>query len=463
MTQRRCPSCGSPVSARAVVCKKCGTNIDKALAEATASTSMMSPHDSPTVQYKPPPTNPDAGAVARGAGGGSMLTQSRMMQALRDATLGDYEILAELGRGGMATVYLAHDISLDRKVAIKVMSPALLDGEGAIERFKREAKTAAALSHPHIIPIYTVKQVGDLLFFVMKYVEGQPLDVVLRARGALPIQIVVQLLTQVAGALAYAHRRGVIHRDIKPANIMVDDEGWAVVTDFGIAKVSELHGLTLTGSTVGTPAYMSPEQCAAKPVTGQSDQYSLGIVGYELLSAKVPFTADSLMGMLIAQTNASPPPLLDVRKDCPRVLAQTIERMMAKSPEERWPSMDDVATALAPLQKTSDSVRTRVSMAALARVGAGRPRADDFVRPESPTPLNTPRSAGVTDLVEPPRRSLGWVWGAVALPLIGLLTWLATRDQAATPHPVPADSTPAITSPVDSPPGAPTTQPVNRD
>src|SRR5687767_5522151 len=174
MTQRQCPSCGTPVSARAVVCKKCGTNINKALAEATASTSMMSPHDSPTVQYKPPATNPEAGAVTGGAG--AMLTQSRMMQALRDATLGDYEILAELGRGGMATVYLAHDISLDRKVAIKVMSPALLDGEGAIERFKREARTAGALSHPHIIPIHAVKQSGDLLYFVMKYVQGRPLD-----------------------------------------------------------------------------------------------------------------------------------------------------------------------------------------------------------------------------------------------------------------------------------------------
>jgi serine/threonine protein kinase len=461
MTKRRCPSCGTPATARATVCRKCGTNINQALAEAaTASTSIMSPQDHPTVPYKGGPI----GKLDSVSGGGSILTRSRMMQALKDATLGDYEILVELGRGGMGTVYLAHDISLDRKVAIKVMSPALLDGEGGVERFKREARTAGALSHPNIIPIYAVKQSGDLIFFVMKYVEGQSLDEVLRLGGALPIPIVVELLSQVAGALAYAHRRGVIHRDVKPANIMVDDEGWAVVTDFGIAKVPELQGLTMTGSTVGTPAYMSPEQCAAKPVTGLSDQYSLGIVGYELLSAKVPFSADSLMGMLVAQTNASPPPLLEVRRDCPRLLAQTIERMMAKSPEDRWPSMDHVATALAPLQKAADSVRTRASLTALAGVSARRPRLDDFVRPESPTPFNTPRSGGTTDRFEPQRRSLGWVWGAVALPLIALLTWLATRDKPVTPaSPVSPDSTPVITPPVDTPPGAAATQPVNRD
>ncbi|MGH7678773.1 MAG: serine/threonine-protein kinase, partial [Gemmatimonadaceae bacterium] len=294
----------------------------------------MAAHDQPTLQYRP--------AVAKsGSVGGTLLTQSKIMQALREATLGDYEILAEIGRGGMATVYLAHDISLDRKVAIKVMSPALLDGEGAIERFKREAKTAGALSHPHIIPIHAVRQSGDLLYFVMKFVEGRTLDDVLRAQGGLAIPMVVQILTEVAGALAYAHRKGVVHRDVKPANIMLDDDGWAVVTDFGIAKVVEKKGLTLTGSTVGTPAYMSPEQCAAKDVTGKSDQYSLGIVGYELLTGKVPFEADSLMGMFMAQLNDVPTPLAEVRPDCPRLLAQTIERLMAKTPEERWPTLDD--------------------------------------------------------------------------------------------------------------------------
>ena len=184
--------------------------------------------------------------------------QEALLEALRLETLGEYEVLTELGRGGMATVDLAHDIALDRKVAIKVMSPALFSGEGMVERFKREARTAAALSHPHIIPIFAVKESQDLLYFVMKFVEGRPLDSIIKEVGPLPIPMVQAILTQVGGALGYAHRHGVIHRDVKPANIMLDSEGWAVVTDFGIAKVAEVHGLTMTGATVGTPSYMSP-------------------------------------------------------------------------------------------------------------------------------------------------------------------------------------------------------------
>ncbi len=359
-----------------------------------------------------------------------MLSQSRMMEALKSATLGDYEILAELGRGGMATVFLAHDISLDRKVAIKVMSPALLDGEGAVERFKREARTAGALSHPHIIPIHAVRESGELLYFVMKYVEGRALDNVIKDQGVLPIPMVVQVLTEVAGALAYAHRKGVVHRDVKPANIMLDDDGWAVVTDFGIAKVVQKQGLTMTGTTVGTPAYMSPEQCAAEVVTGRSDQYSLGIVGFELLSGRVPFAADSLMGMFMAQMHDLPPSLLDVRQDCPPLLARIVERMLAKAPDERWPSLDDVVTALAPLQKSEARESTRISMAALARVSDGRPRPTDFARPLSPSPRNS-QKASVQDAVLAPagaRRIPGWLWGAVAASLLaGAIVWTALK------------------------------------
>ena len=200
-------------------------------------------------------------------------TQDNLQEVLRQATIGEYEILGVLGRGGMATVYLAHDLSLNRKVAIKVLAPALFQiGEGMIERFKREARTAAALSHPHIIPIYAVKESHHILYFVMKYVAGRPLDAVIRDIGGLPIKMVQTILAQVGDALAYAHRHGVIHPDIKSANIMLDEEGWAVVTDFGIAKVEAAQGLTITGVTVGTPAYMSPEQCATEEVTGATDQ-----------------------------------------------------------------------------------------------------------------------------------------------------------------------------------------------
>ena len=191
---------------------------------------------------------------------GRKSTTEAALELLRHETLGEYEILAELGRGGMATVYLAHHIALERKVAIKVMAPALMD-EGLAERFRREARTAAALNHPHIIPIYGVYERSSLLYFVMKFVAGQSLDPILRKLGHLPVRVARTILAQAASALGYAHRRSVIHRDVKPANIMLDDEGWVVMTDFGIAKAPSATGLTLTGVTVGTPAYMSPEQC----------------------------------------------------------------------------------------------------------------------------------------------------------------------------------------------------------
>src|SRR2546427_4945869 len=232
-----CARCGARLGPGAYFCPRCGT------------TFPVAPADAPPVATAPPPPH-DAGREA-------------LLDALRHATLGDYEILAELGRGGMATVYLAHDVALDRKVAIKVLAPALLAmGEGMVERFKREARTAAALSHPHIIPIYAVRESDRVLYFVMQYVQGRALDSIIRDVGPLPIAMVQTILAQVGDALSYAHRHGIIHRDIKSANIMLDDEGRAVVTDFGIAKVVQAQGLTVTGVTVGTPTYMSPEQAA---------------------------------------------------------------------------------------------------------------------------------------------------------------------------------------------------------
>src|SRR6266566_1082456 len=256
--------------------------------------------------------------VTAPAAGPKETERDPLLDTLRKATLGEYEIQAELGHGGMATVYLAHDLALDRKVAIKVLAPALLlMGEGMGERFKREARTAAALSHPHIIPIYAVKESQDVLYFVMKYVRGRALDAVIRDVGPLPIAMVQAILAQVSDALGYAHRHGVIHRDVKSANIMLDEDGWAVVTDFGIAKVVQAEGLTLTGVTVGTPTYMSPEQCDMREVTGGSDQYSLGVVAYEMLTGHLPFKGDSTMSVMYAHFNEPPRPVTELRPDCP--------------------------------------------------------------------------------------------------------------------------------------------------
>ena len=323
-------------------------------------------------------------AAAPPAGPGSLPVSDREeFEALRAATLGDYDVAGELGRGGMATVYLAHDIALDRKVAIKVMSQVLNLGDG-VERFRREAKTAASLSHPNIIPIYAVQYTERLLYFVMKYVEGRSLDSIIKELGPLPVPMVQAILGQTASAFGYAHRRGVVHRDIKPGNILIDDEGWAVVTDFGIAKVSEAEQLTSTGLSVGTPTYMSPEQVAALPVTGASDQYALGVVAYEMLTGKPPFTGGGMMAMMYAHVHQEPAPIEAVRPDCPEGLRAAVMRMMAKDPADRWPSVEDVIAAIGSPTLTPDDP-TRSQLIAIAKTG--QRRAIGVTTPKSPIPL----------------------------------------------------------------------------
>ena len=237
-----CSRCGEPILPGAHFCPKCGMDISGAQGQLTTMNMPM-------------------------AASSAELAAEQMLTMLREASLGDYEILGELGRGGMATVYLGHDIALDRKVAIKIMNPQTLMGEGMLDRFKREARTAASLSHPHIIPIYLVKETDRILYFVMKFVQGRGLDSIIKEKGPLPM--VRSIVTKVGEALGYAHRRGVVHRDIKPANIMIDVEGMPIVTDFGIAKVADHQGLTMTGATIGTgsgPASLMSES-SGRPST----------------------------------------------------------------------------------------------------------------------------------------------------------------------------------------------------
>ncbi len=322
--------------------------------------------------------------------------QALALELLKQATIGEYEILRELGRGGMATVYLAHDIALDRKVAVKVMAPALLlMGEGMTERFKREARTAANLSHPNIIPIYTVKSAGKSLFFVMKFIAGRSLEQIIKDIGPMPVPMVQAILQQVTGALGYAHRHGIVHRDIKPANIMIDEEGWSVVTDFGIAKVAENRGLTMTGIAVGTPSYMSPEQCAAKDITGKSDQYSLGVVAYEMLTGHQPFEGDSAMAIMFAHFHETPKPLGDKRPDCPPELAAAVMRMLEKAPDKRYGSMEEAAQALGGRALTHDDP-VRLQLVGLARKGS----TSEILKQVPPPPTSPVPPAKTRQVVE---------------------------------------------------------------
>lgn len=292
-----------------------------------------------------------------------------MRRRLADATAGEYDILGELGRGGMATVYLAHDRSLDRRVAIKVMSPQLAAVDGMAERFLLEARVAAALAHPNIVPIHAVRRSGDLLYFVMRYVAGRSLDAVLAESGPLDVAVVCAVLRQVGAALEAAHCRGIIHRDIKPANILIDERGDAVVADFGIARVAARRGMTQVGETVGTPEYMSPEQCAGEALTGAADQYSLGVVAYELLSGAPPFTGAGLMQVVWRMVNEEIVPLEERRPDCAGALAAAVHRMLAHRADERWPFVADAISAL-PTSPQGTAAAVRNQLAALSRTAA---------------------------------------------------------------------------------------------
>ncbi len=258
-----------------------------------------------------------------------------------------YTFERELGRGGMGIVYLARDLTLDRQVALKVLPAELAERPDIRERFLREAKTAAHLSHPHIVPIYHADEIDGHAFFAMAFVEGESLGQRLSARGPLPPVEAVRYLREVAWALAYAHARGVIHRDIKPENILIEREsGRALVTDFGIARDGRQEGITVTGNVLGTVHYMSPEQAAGDFLDGRSDLYALGVVGYYILSGVFPFDSDSASAILVAHVTRDAPPLSSVAPSVPLDLSSVIDRALSKDPLDRYPAGEDFAEAL---------------------------------------------------------------------------------------------------------------------
>jgi serine/threonine-protein kinase len=376
-----------------------------------------------------------------------------LVERLRRATLGEYEIQGELGQGGMAVVLLAHDIALDRKVAIKVMHPAMVFGDGMVERFKREARTAASLSHPNIIPVYAVREAEGLLFFVMKLIPGTPLEAVMHELGPLPLPMVEAILGQVGSALSYAHRKGVVHRDIKPANILIDEDGWAVVTDFGIAKVAETEGLTITGMAVGTPTYMSPEQALGGEITGATDQYALGVVAYEMLGGKPPFAGGNSMALMYAHCNEEPVPLSELRPDCPAPLREVVERMLQKQPADRWPSMDEMLSAIG-LKILAPDDPNRSQLIEIARTGAKRRLATKLQTPRSPIPLGR-SSHNAPAAVPTPPSSRRWLWGAAAgVVALAAGVWILRPDPSAV-APVESPVTVEAPPPPAPPPPAP--------
>ncbi|MCE9601112.1 MAG: protein kinase [Gemmatimonadetes bacterium] len=263
-----------------------------------------------------------------------------MESLLREDTKGEYVVGRMLGRGGMAVVYLATETQLSRKVALKVLPPELTFGHG-VERFKREAKTAAALDHPNIIPIYRIGNSGKIFWYAMKYLEGKSLEDLLRERGAFPLDETIDILEQVADALDYAHDHHVIHRDIKPANVMLDNRNRVIVTDFGIAKALTEGKLTATDSVIGTPYFMSPEQGMGKTVSGASDQYSVGVMAYRMLAGHVPFDGDSAIDILHKHCMFEAPLLHDDMTEIPQHVSDAVARALSKKGDERFASVHD--------------------------------------------------------------------------------------------------------------------------
>jgi predicted Ser/Thr protein kinase len=361
-----------------------------------------------------------------------------------------FELDREIGRGGMGIVYLARDRRLKRPVAIKVLPPELSFRSDIRSRFLREAETAAQLSHPNIVPIFTVDEREGLVFFVMAYVDGDTLARRLAGNTRVPVPEARRLLTEVASALAYAHSRGVIHRDIKPDNILLSsDGGRAMVTDFGIARaISNTSGadsrLTATGVAIGTPTYMSPEQCAGdREVDGRSDLYSLGIVAYQMLSGDVPFRGTGTGALLVKHISEKPVPITDQVPDLPPWLARIVMCLLEKQPADRFPDAGSLVHALEQGEQgtTPVAARPRTGAAPSVAVASAPPAAAATAGPASVAPASDQARWSAPAVVKF-RRSFArfgigivgcvlWsIIGADTTPLaiaLGLSVWLAWK------------------------------------
>jgi eukaryotic-like serine/threonine-protein kinase len=286
-----------------------------------------------------------------------------------------YELEELVGTGGMSTVYRARDQLLERYVALKVLHPHYADDEEYVERFRREARSVAQLSHPHIVTVIDRGEDDGQQYIVFEYVDGENLKELIERTGPLPTRRAVEFGLEIADALAFAHENGLIHRDVKPQNVLITPDGNAKVTDFGIARSLEVeHGMTQTGTVLGTSNYLSPEQASGKPTTPSTDVYSLGVVVYELLTGEVPFPGENFVAIAMKHINDLPPDLLEQRPDVPLRLAAAVDRAMEKDPERRFGTMDEFASELRQcLVELDDPDAERTFIAQSPVVREGRP------------------------------------------------------------------------------------------
>jgi serine/threonine protein kinase len=257
-----------------------------------------------------------------------------------------YELEELVGTGGMSSVYRAHDTLLERNVALKVLHAQYTDDDEFVERFKREARAVAQLSHPNIVTVIDRGEDDGRQYIVFEYIDGENLKERVVRSGRLRVREALELALQTARGLAFAHQQGLVHRDVKPQNVLLNGDGQAKVTDFGIARTLDVDGVTQTGTVMGTSNYIAPEQASGQPVDVQTDVYSLGVVLYELLAGDVPFPGDNFVSVAMKHVNDPPPNLLEVRKDVPLRVAAAVDRALEKDPAARFPTMDAFAAEL---------------------------------------------------------------------------------------------------------------------
>ena len=303
--------------------------------------------------------------------------------------LGPYRIVAEAGRGGMASVYKAHQAALARYVAIKVLPDFFATEPGFRERFQQEAVAVAQLRHPNILAIFDYGDTDGLTYIVTEFVDGGTLAE--QMGKPLPLEYAVEILNPIAGALDYAHRRGVLHRDIKPSNVLLQHDGTPVLSDFGLAKMmmSSTQGLTQSGMIVGTPEYMSPEQCAGEELTPAADQYSLAVIAYEALTGRVPFTAATPVAVLMAQMQNALPPPRTINPDISDGVAAVLLKGLAKEPGDRYKTCHQMVRALAAADESPAGEEMAEPVAPATRPPA------PLTPPPGPAPTPPPLAAPV--------------------------------------------------------------------
>src|ERR671931_1969039 len=353
---------------------------------------------------------------------------------------GRYRIMRKLGAGGMADVYLAEDQELGRRVAIKILNDRHAADDQFIERFRREAKNAAGLSHPNIVSIYDRGTAEGTYYIAMEYLDGRSLKEMIIGRGPAPIKTAIEYARQILGAVGFAHRNGIVHRDIKPHNVLVSPEGRLKVTDFGIAR-SGASQMTEAGSIIGTAQYLSPEQARGTPVDERSDLYSVGIVLYEMLTGQVPFTGDTPLEIAMKHLSAVPKPPSELRPEVPHDLDLIVLRALAKNPDERYQTAEEfdrdlaqVSEGLPVAAQTADAATAVLSgsgilaAAATAVVTPPAPPPTAPTTPVRPAPPGRTPPAGYYGYEGPPRRRRPvwpWILSLLLLAAAGGAAWFA--------------------------------------